>query len=59
MSIVALSLDLDHDGDGLLDEADGCTDLDGDGFGNADYNPEEYRYLYRVMLKGEPLQAVD
>ena len=40
MSIVALSLDLDHDGDGLLDEADGCTDLDGDGFGNADYNPD-------------------
>jgi hypothetical protein len=40
MSVVALSLDLDSDGDGLLDEADGCTDLDGDGFGNADFNPD-------------------
>lgn len=24
---------------------------------NADYDPEEYRYLYRVMLKGQRLQA--
>lgn len=24
---------------------------------NADYDPEEYRYLYRVMLKGDRLQA--
>jgi taurine dioxygenase len=26
---------------------------------NADYDPEEYRYLLRVMLKGAPLQAAD
>ena len=25
---------------------------------NADYDPAEYRYLYRIMLKGAPLQAV-
>ncbi len=24
---------------------------------NADYDPSEYRYLYRIMLKGAPLQA--
>lgn len=24
---------------------------------NADYNPEEFRYLYRVMLQGDSLQA--
>jgi len=24
---------------------------------NADYDPAEYRYLYRIMLKGAPLQA--
>jgi taurine dioxygenase len=24
---------------------------------NADYDPEEYRFLYRIMLKGAPLQA--
>jgi taurine dioxygenase len=23
---------------------------------NADYDPEEYRYLYRVMLRGGQLQ---
>lgn len=23
---------------------------------NADYDPEEYRYLYRIMLKGEKLE---
>ena len=23
---------------------------------NADYDPAEYRYLYRIMLKGAPLQ---
>ena len=25
---------------------------------NADYDPSEYRFLYRIMLKGAPLQAV-
>ena len=25
---------------------------------NADYDPEEYRYLYRIMLQGAPLQPV-
>jgi taurine dioxygenase len=25
---------------------------------NADYDPAEYRYLYRIMLKGAPLQPV-
>jgi taurine dioxygenase len=24
---------------------------------NADYNPEEFRYLYRIMLEGDALQA--
>jgi taurine dioxygenase len=24
---------------------------------NADYDPSEYRFLYRIMLKGAPLQA--
>ncbi len=24
---------------------------------NADYDPAEYRYLYRIMLKGAPLKA--
>jgi taurine dioxygenase len=24
---------------------------------NADYDPEEYRYLLRIMLQGAPLQA--
>jgi len=24
---------------------------------NADYNPEEGRYLYRIMLEGDALQA--
>ena len=24
---------------------------------NADYDPSEYRFLYRIMLKGEPLKA--
>jgi taurine dioxygenase len=23
---------------------------------NADYDPEQYRFLYRIMLKGAPLQ---
>ncbi len=26
---------------------------------NADYDPEEYRYLYRVMLQGDKLQPMD
>ncbi len=26
---------------------------------NADYNPEEFRYLYRIMLKGAPLKGVN
>ena len=26
---------------------------------NADYDPEEYRYLYRVMLQGDKLQPID
>ena len=26
---------------------------------NADYDPEEYRYLYRVMLQGDKLQSFD
>jgi taurine dioxygenase len=24
---------------------------------NADYNPEEFRYLYRIMLEGDALSA--
>jgi MYXO-CTERM domain-containing protein len=39
MGVVALSLDLDSDGDGVVDQEDDCTDLDGDGFGNAAFNP--------------------
>ena len=26
---------------------------------NADYDPNEYRFLYRIMLKGQPLQAAN
>ena len=26
---------------------------------NADYDPEQYRFLYRIMLKGAPLTAAD
>lgn len=37
LSVIVVSIDLDHDADGVVDAIDPCTDLDGDGFGDPEF----------------------
>ena len=40
LGVIAVSIDLDQDSDGLVDAVDPCTDADHDGFGHPDYPSE-------------------
>lgn len=37
VGVIAVSIDQDHDADGLVDAVDPCTDLDGDGYGDPEF----------------------